>query len=88
LNPPPPILPGFPVKLAHHDRLETSPEIGQKQPAASTATEQSSRDVQALNSTLKSAFYTTPHVAGEEITNFNKILQLYNTTLTGAAASG
>jgi sodium-dependent phosphate transporter len=38
-----------------------------------------------LNSTLKSAFYSTPHVASEEITNFNKILQLYNTTLTGAA---
>jgi len=41
--------------------------------------------VKSLNSTLKSAFYTTPHVASEEITNFNKILQLYNSTLTGAA---
>jgi sodium-dependent phosphate transporter len=41
--------------------------------------------VKTLNSTLKSAFYSTPHVAGEEISTFNKILQLYNTTLTGAA---
>lgn len=35
---------------------------------------------QALNGTLKSAFYTIPNVASEEISTFNQVLQLYNTT--------
>ena len=46
----------------------------------------SSMAMQALNTTLKPAFFTNPNVAAEELRTFNNILSLYNQTLAGQAS--